>query len=78
MITNCLFGSAFEYKNLSLILKYFLKHKNSSKIPKKVKDFPKKLKADPKNLRKNSENSRNLENLQKFRKIKKFKKRQNS
>ena len=50
-ITNCLLGSAFENENSSLILKYFLKHQNSRKLPKKLKDFPKKLKADPKKLK---------------------------
>ena len=51
MIINCLFGSAFEHKNSSTILKSFPKHHNSGKIPKKLKDFLKKLKADPKKLK---------------------------
>ena len=51
MITNCLFGSAFEQKNSGKILKSFLKHQNSRKKPKKLKVFFKELKADPKKLK---------------------------
>ena len=59
VITNCLFGSAFEQKNSGKILKSFPKHQNSRKIPKKLKDFLKKLKLNPKKLKEKLEKLKN-------------------
>ena len=52
LTTNCLFCSAFEYKNSTLIPKPFMKHQKLKENHQKLKHFPKK------NSRKNWKNSR--------------------
>ena len=42
LTTNCLFCSAFEYKNSTLIPKPFMKHQKLKKNHQKLKHFPKK------------------------------------